>query len=171
MPVPWLAIAVIASAALGAYSAYAQGQAQSKMAAYNALIARQNAELARKQMAIAKTEKEIIEARHRREAEKTLAAQRAGWAKAGVSMEGTPLIVAAESMSEAELDALAIRYASTVEQSQILAQAAGYEQQAQLERMRGRAARTAGYLGVGTSLLGGVERWIAPKDAPKTVKA
>ena len=161
MPIPWLAIAAITtvlSAAVGGYSAYAQGQAQSRMSSYNALIARQNASLAAEQMGIAKKERGIIEAKHIRESEKYLAAQRAGYAKAGVEMEGTPLLVAAESMANAELDALAIRYAGTVEQSQILAQKAGLQQTETLEKMRGKMYRTVGSLGAGESLLTGAEK-------------
>ena len=152
------AAAAVASAGISAYSQYAQGQAQSRMAAYNARIASQNAELAMEQMGIAKTQKEIMEARHRRGTEKILSAQRAGWAKAGVEMAGTPLIVEAETITEADLDALAIRYAGTVEQGQIMAQVAAQRQEAALQKMAGRAARTAGYLGAGTSLLTGLSQ-------------
>ena len=159
MPFPWLAVAVITAAigtGVSVYSAISQAQAQSSMASYNALIARQNAALAAEQMGIAKKEKDIIAARQARESEKYLAAQRAGFAKAGVGMEGTPLIVAAESMVGAELDALAIRYAGTVEQSQLLAQKAGLQQQETLEKMKGKMYKTAGYLEAGSSLLSGV---------------
>lgn len=152
------AIATVIGAGISAYSAYAQGQAQSRMAAYNALIARQNAELASEQIEIARKEKEITEARQRREAERKIAAQKPLWAKAGVTMEGTPLIVEAESLTEAELDALAIRYAGTVEQSKILAQQAGWKQEEMLQRMRGRSARAGGYLEAGTSLLTGLSK-------------
>jgi len=150
------ALATAATGAIQAYSAYQQGQAQSRMAAYNALIARQNAELAAEQMKISKKEKEIIESRQRREAERVLASQRAAWAKAGVEMAGTPLMVEAETLTEADIDALAIRYASTVEQSKLLAQQAGYKQEEMLQKMAAKQYRTAGYLGAGTSLLTGL---------------
>ncbi|MBT9138744.1 MAG: hypothetical protein DDT31_01319 [Syntrophomonadaceae bacterium] len=149
------AVASVASAAIGAFSSISAGRAQARMAAYNARIANQNAELAIAQMDIAKKQKEIMAARHRRGVEKTLGAQRAAWSKAGVDMAGTPLLVAAETEFEADLDAMAIRYAATVEQGQLLAQAAGQRQEATLQRMAGRAAKTAGYIGAGTSLLTG----------------
>lgn len=151
----WMIIPAIISALTGVYSAISSAQAQSSMSSYNALIARQNAALTASQMEIAKKEKGIIEARYRAQSEKTLASQRTGYAKAGVQMEGTPLLVAAETMGEAEIDALAIRYAGTVEQSQLLATQAGYQQQATLEKMRGKMYRTSGYLQAGTSLLSG----------------
>ena len=145
-----------AGAGISAYSAYSQGQAQSRMAEYNALIARQNAELASGQMDIAKKEKDIMEARLRRRTEQTLASQRAGFAKAGVEPAGTPLIVAAGTITEADLDAMAIRYAATIERGQILAQQAGLKQEERLQRMAGRQYQTAGYLGAGASLLSGI---------------
>ena len=123
------AVATLGSAGVSAYSSYAQGKSQAAISSYNALIAKQNASLTAKQIGIAEKEKDILASQYRQKAEKTLAAQRAGWAKAGVTMEGTPLLVAVESMAEADIDALAIRYAGTVEQSQLLSQQAGYQQQ------------------------------------------
>lgn len=156
--ITWAAIAAITSTAMGVYSAVAQGQAQSRAAAHNALIARQNAALSAEQMGIAKKEKEITAARHMREAEKTLASQRALTSKAGFEMEGTPLYTAIETMAGADIDALAIRYAGTVEQSQLLAQQAGLKQQETLEKMRGKMFGMAGTIGAGQSLLTGVSK-------------
>mgnify|MGYP001584850161 CR=1 FL=1 len=166
------AIAAVAAAGIGAYSAVSTGQAQSRMAAYNARIANQNAELAMEQMEIVKKQKDIAAARHARGVEKTLASQRAGWSKAGVEMAGTPLMVAAETMTEADLDTLAIQYASTVEQSQIAAHSAGLRQEATVQGMAGSAARRAGTLGAGSSLLTGVAQGAyyysqRPKPPPK----
>jgi DNA helicase IV len=150
------AVASVLAAGISAYSAIQQGNAQARMAALNAKIASQNASLALEQMEIARREKAIEEARHRRRMEKILAEQRAAWAKAGVEMAGTPLMVMADTMTESELDAMAIRYASTAEQSKILAQAAAHKQEALLQQMAGRQARTAGYLSAGSSLLSGL---------------
>ncbi len=144
--------------AVQAYGQFQAGQAQAGMASYNALIARQNADLTSRRMELAKTEKEIIEQKFRKKGERTLASQRAAFAKAGVELEGTPLIVAEETASEIELDALAIRYSSSVEQAQLLSQKAGFEQADILERMRGRQAKGAGFIGAGTTLLTGIGR-------------
>jgi len=150
------AATAVASAGISAYSAYEQGRSQAKMAEYNALIARQNAKLAGEQIGIVTKEKAIEAARLRRNTEDILASQRASFGKAGVEMAGTPLMVAAETMTELELDALAIRYAGTIEQSRILAQQAGLRQEAQLQGMVGRQATLAGNLGAASSLLTGV---------------
>ena len=87
-----------------------------------------------------------------------LSAQRALTAKAGLEMEGTPLYIAAETIAGADIDALAIRYAGTVEQSQILAQQSGQKQQETLERMRGKMFGMAGRIGAGQSLLTGISK-------------
>ena len=155
----FVAIAIgtaVGGAALSAYSAMAQGNAQSKMMQYNSMIARQNADLTRGQMEIAKKEKKIVEAKHIKQSQKTLASQRARYSKAGVILEGTPELVATETMSEAALDAMAIRYAGTVEQSQLLAKEAGYKQSAMLSEMQGGMYKSAGYLNAGSSLLTGL---------------
>ena len=159
---PWpLIVAAIATAigtGISAYSAISQGQVQSAMTANNARIARQNAALIEGQKGIAKREKSIIEARSRKQAERVLASQRAGYAKAGVTMEGTPLLVQTETMSEADLDALAIRYAGTIEQSQLIAQQSALRQEAMFEKMRSGQYKTAGYLSAGASLLTGIDK-------------
>src|SRR3990167_9832642 len=147
----WVVVAIAS-----AYSDYEQGRAQAQMAEYNALIATQNAKLAGEQIGIVTKEKAIEAARLRRNTEDILASQRASFGKAGVEMAGTPLMVAAETMTELELDALAIRYAGTIEQSRILAQQAGLRQEAQLQGMVGRQARFAGNLGAAISLLTGL---------------
>ncbi|KKN27531.1 hypothetical protein LCGC14_0863670 [marine sediment metagenome] len=154
----WAVISMFAGTAVSAFSSFQQGQAQSVMSGYNALIARQNADLTSKRMELAKTEKKIIEQRFRKKSERTLATQRASFAKAGVEAEGTPLIVAEETAAEIELDALAIRYAGTVEQSRLAAEQAGFEQADILSRMRGSQARIAGRLGAGSTLLTGLGR-------------
>lgn len=155
----WVATAIaVVAAATGAYSAISQGQAQSRMSAYNAMIAKQNATLAAKQIGIARTEKGITEAKSMSNANRVLASERAAYAKAGVNLEGSSLMVEATTQSNAELDALAIRYAGTVEQSQILANVAGQKQQEMLEKMKGKMYSQAGYAQAGNSLLTGASK-------------
>lgn len=157
-----LIIALI-GAGVSAYSSYQQGQAQSAMANYNALIARQNADLTAKQMELQKGETDIAVKRHRAKTERTKATQRALFGKAGVEAKGSPLLLAEETATEAELDALVIRYAGSREQANILAQQAGFEQEAIIQRMRGTQARRAGTLGAGSTLLTGLGRTFYPK--------
>ncbi|MFZ2937653.1 MAG: hypothetical protein WA066_02990 [Candidatus Omnitrophota bacterium] len=167
----WVAVgAIVIGTGLTVYSMYSQGRAQQYMSNYNAMIARQNAELMTEQMKIATKEKEIAAERHQRGVGKVIASQKALWAKAGVDMAGTPLVAEAQTLTEAELDALAIRYAGTVEQSQMLDIQSGLKQQETLERMRGSAYAKAGYLGAGSSLLTGMGQaygMLTPAKTPK----
>lgn len=108
------------------------GRAGQQAAAYN--------------MESAQMEGAAREAAQRRESSRQLGSIRAGIAKSGARMEGTPLMVLAESAANAEIDALNTRFSTG--------------RQVELERMRGAEARRAAYWGAGTSLLAGASRLI-----------
>lgn len=106
------------------------GQSESQAAEYNA------------QTAVA--EAQIEENRRRTEASRAMGALRAGISKSGVTMEGTPLMVLAESAANAEIDALNAQWTG--------------QRQAQSQLMRGSAAQTASYYRAGTSLMSGLAK-------------
>jgi hypothetical protein len=113
-------------------SAFHEGEAQGQAADYNAQAATQNAEQTRLQ---AKEE----ERRARIAGRKHLGSMRAGYGASGVQMDGSALDVLEESARNVELDALTIRHAGEV-------RARGFENEAVLERMRGKNARKGGML-------------------------
>lgn len=156
----YVAVAAIAVGVIGAgiaaYSTYSQGQAQRKQSAYNALIAQQNANLAAKKAEMTRTATELEAERFRKQTKAFKAAQQVGYAKAGVQMAGTPVLTAAETQRQADIDELAIRYAGSVELSNVLAEQARQEQTAVLMQMQGKQASRAGSLGAGASLLTGL---------------
>jgi len=159
---PWLALAAIAtvlSAGTTAYSSYQQGQAQQSMSSYNALIARQNADLALQKQELQKMQTKITEQREREKTERFISEQRALYGKGGVTTEGSPLLVMADTAAQGEVEALAIRYAGSMEEANIIAQGSGYRQDAELARMRGGAASKAGSIGAGSALLTGVSQF------------
>lgn len=84
------------------------------------------------------------EAAQRQQASRQMGAIRAGISKSGVRIEGTPLMVLAESAANAEIDALNTRYFS--------------EREATLSRMKGKAEQRAAFFRAGTSLLAGAGR-------------
>lgn len=110
--------------AVGAAKSY---DAQAQSAQYNANLQRQEAS--------------AEEARRRKAADRQMGTIRANRAKSGVTGEGTPLLVLAESAEQAEIDALSARWSG--ETSANL-----YEQQA-------KSARKAKPYAVGSSLLTG----------------
>ena len=139
---PELALAAaIGGSAVSAFGMYQQGQAAKRSAAYNAAIQRNQA--------IAARQKADYDARRKRsEVETLLARQRAGFAKGGVVLEGTPLEVLEATAEAGELDAQAIIYGGEVG-------ATGYESHAQLSELEGAQAAQAGMVGAGATLLTG----------------
>lgn len=135
---PWIAGA---SAAVGAVGAIQQGRAASAAANYNASVSERNAQIEEMQAA------EDAE-RSRRATRRRLGAMRAAYGASGVALEGSPMDVLEDSYAEGELDALTIQYQGRMA-------AMNSRENARLERMRGRASKTAGYLKAGTSLLTG----------------
>jgi hypothetical protein len=115
---------------LGVMGAVRAGQAASMAGQYNAESARM--------------EGAVREAAQRQQTGRQLGAIRAGISKSGATMEGTPLMVLAESAANAEIDALNTRFT------------AGRE--ATLSTMRGQEGRRAAYWSAGTSLLTGLSR-------------
>ena len=128
-----------AATVIGTAGTLISGFQQGRMADYNARLAEQQA-------AAERSKAKLEEARHRRKVEKLKGTQRAMFAKAGVTMEGSPLLVMEETAAEGELDAMLIRAGGE-------ARAAELYGEASLSRMRGRQRRTAGVMGAGTTLL------------------
>lgn len=109
----------------GAVGANQQAEANAQIAEYNAQLERRRG--------LAEEE------RRRRESAVRIGALKAAVGKSGVTMEGTPLLILAQSAAEAEVDALNARWSAN--------------QSAQLDEMRARNYRTAGKINMGTSLL------------------
>lgn len=84
----------------------------------------------------------------RRETARLLGRQRAGFAKAGVGLEGSPLLVMAETAAEGELLAQRERHRGEVARTRAANEAA-------IAKAEGRAALVGGVLGAGASILTG----------------
>ena len=138
------AVAAVASAAVSAVGAIQQGKAAEAAGKFNAEVARQQAEQER---LIAERDAR----RFRQEQSRLLARSRALRAGQGVTGEGTPLLVDEATAGEIELGALTIRHGGLVRATRL-------EQQAQLDKFRGRSARQAGFIRAGSTLLTGASR-------------
>ena len=130
-----------AGAVMSAVGAIQQGKAAKNAANYNAAIATNDAR-------IAELQAQAEESRHRRMARKAIGGIRAAYGASGVTLEGTPTDVLYESVANAESDALNIRYGG-------LLRSQGFMNTAQLDRMQGKNAQTAGYMNAASSLLSG----------------
>lgn len=136
------AFLLVASTALSATAAIQEGQAAAAQGKFQAGILRQRADRDR-QVAAANEED------FRRKQSRLIGKRRAALGASGVEQgTGSPLLVAEDFAGEVELGALRIR--STGETS-----ATRLEQQADLERFRGRSARRAGFIRGGALLFSG----------------
>jgi len=140
-PATWAAIATVAGTTMSAMSQIQQGKSTKQWSEYNAAIAERDA-LAAQQSA------EYDAGEKRKETERLLGRQRALYGKAGVTLEGSPLLLMEETASQGELDALMIEREGKLK-------AGNYQSEAALSRMKGSSAQKAGYYGAGSSLLTG----------------
>jgi hypothetical protein len=126
---------------LVAYGNIVQGQAQQKGHDYNATMLRQNA-------AIEEQQGGAREEAQRRKAREVLGSQAAAFAQAGTGVGGSAADIMKQSATNAELDALMIRYESGLK-------ATGLKNEAQAETYAGKVAKQAGKYGAIGSILGG----------------
>lgn len=119
-----------------------QTRAQMQAAAFNAALARQQAEQE-------EGAKEIELYRLERQRRRMLGEQRALYAKAGIQIEGTPLEVLADTEAQFELEKRLIGYERQIKKQRALAE------ERFLRRQR-RQIGITGALGVGATLLGGL---------------
>ena len=141
----WVMWAGLAVSAVGAVQ---QGMAASQQAKLQAGILGQQAAQERKQAAANERDFRASQSR-------VAAARRAALGGAGIQQgAGSPLLVSEDFAGEVELQALRIREGGEI-------RATRAEQQASLQRLAGRQARTGGFLRSGSLLLSGAGRTFA----------
>lgn len=131
----------LASTAIGAVGKIAEGNAAAAAANYNAKLAIQQGNTA---AANAYTEAQM----KRRETARRIGQTAAAIGSSGFTVQGTPLEVLSETAALGELDAQTII-------TNGLNKSRGFENDARLERLRGRTAQTQGYLDAAGTLLSG----------------
>lgn len=142
----------IAGQLQAAQAAAAQAEGQQALAEFNAKVQEQEARTREAQA-------QFRQQRQVKEAARISSSLLAGIGKAGVVPgEGAPLFIEAEQAEESELENLLIGFEGQIG-------AARARSQAELDRLQGRIAgrragfaRTAGFIGAGTTLLTGFER-------------
>jgi mannitol-specific phosphotransferase system IIBC component len=137
-------VATIAATAYSVSASIQSGKANEAAAEANAQQAEMNATASRAQAAASAES-------HGREARKRIGLMEASYAASGVTSEGSPLEILQQSERDAELDRLTILYGGET-------RALGYQGTASLDRSRGEAAATAGYVRAGSELLSGASR-------------
>lgn len=146
------AVAGLAGTAVSAVGAIAAGNAQNDVAQYNAKIADNNATAERER---ASYDAGLIKDERRR----VVGSQKAAMAANGLDISsGSPLAVLGDTTGQAEMDILARLYGGE-------SAATAYGNDATRMRIEGKAAKQAGKIGAGSTLLTGlgstVSKWQA----------
>lgn len=146
---------LITATAVSAYSAYQQGQtaaAQAKQEAawhdYNAKVAKREAEAERKAAEFESTQ-------HAKAAKQLLARQRALVGASGVTMEGSPLLVAEDTAAQLALEGANIRMTGARRVGAWTSRSILDTSMAKAARASAPGYKTAGYLRAGSSILQG----------------
>lgn len=143
-------IAVMTAVATGiqVVGALQQASAASKADKYNAAVATQNAQ-------IAKDQADMQLRQQQTDSYRKLGAIKAGYGASGVTSDGSPMDILADSYTQSELDASTIVYNGKV-------RAAGYTNSANLDRAAASNATTAGYMDAASkALTGGTKTYAA----------
>jgi len=128
---------------LGVVGSIAGGVQQNNVAKYNAQVAENNAGASRAEAS--------YEANMQREQQRRImGAQRAAGASSGLDLStGTPVAVLGDTAKQSEMDIMARLYSGE-------AAAVGFQNQAAQFRAEGKAAKQAGFINAGTSLVSGL---------------
>ena len=143
-PITWaVLIMAVLSAAGGAYASLEQGKAAEKSAKYSAKVNEINAETANQQALFDAGQTRLKNARLK-------GAQRTAAAASGIDDSGSVLDVENDSAIAGEMEALTSIYTGG-------ASANANRNRAKMNLFEGAAAKKAGYIGAGTSLLTGAK--------------
>lgn len=131
------------------------GNAQYQAGMYQAAISENNAKLAEQQAAESIQQGRVEEMQVRRDAAMLRGNQRATLAALGqVVDEGTAASIVEDTLVQGQVDALTTRRNAQREALGFRIQAQDFRNEAQLNRMGAKSARTAGFYNAGASLLG-----------------
>jgi len=165
------AVALVAATAASAYAGYSSNQmakqnanAQKQMAEYNQRVAENNAQLAIQQGG-------QQEEAQRREARQSLGQQRAALAESGIGFDGTGGDLYQQSATDAELDALNIRYNADLQSASFKNNASLEGYQAQVYGKQAKDYGNAANVAVGTELLSGYSGYASGQAKLKASKA
>lgn len=142
---------------VGQQQAQAQAaQASAAQARYQAQVAEQNRELARRQQADALQRGQVAEENRRRVTAQQIGQQTAALAAQGTDLEGSPTDILGDTAAAGELDARTVRANAAREAYGYEVQGLGYGNTAAMEYTRAaNSTYTPNYLGAGASLLSG----------------
>lgn len=152
--------ATAASTVVGFMGSMQQGRAAQAQANYQAAVSRNNAQMAEWQAQDAIKRGQIEEDQHRRKVSQFIGTQRVGFGASGFDLgDETAVDILGDTAAMGEYDALTIRNNAAREAWGYRVQGSNYTAEANLQTMRGQAARSgAMWQGVG-DLLGGAAKF------------
>lgn len=157
-------------AGLGAASAITGGIASRNQALYQAQVAKNNAEVEKRNSDQSLISGQSAETAKRIQTTRLIAAQTAGQAANGLDVAvGSPLDVRNADQMEGDLDALTIRYNATRQAYGFNVQADNDLTSAKMYKRAGNDALFKGFLGAGTSLISGASSITGQASALKAV--
>lgn len=149
----------VASAGVGAMGAIQQGQSQAAAAGYNAKVAANNAQIATENANFVGAEGEQNVASAGAKTKATVAAITANQGASGVNINtGSSVDVRESAAKVGMLNALNVRSEAARKAYGYQTEAASDTAQSQLLRSQQKAAKTAGFLNAGATILGGVSK-------------
>lgn len=130
------------STGMSIYGSLKEGEDIKEAAAYNAKIAKEDAEAVKRKAA-------YDESVHRERIRSFVSSQRSIIGASGVQIEGSPELAILDAIEKGELDALAIREGATSD-------AKRFESEAKLSKLAGETAVTQSRFKAGSTLLSGL---------------
>jgi hypothetical protein len=156
----------VASTAVGAYGQIQQGQAINAQSKYEAKVADRNAKLSEAGREDARKRGEREQLNHWRRVSQMMGEQRAQFAAGGLDVNfGTPGAVVEDTMLIGLEDSQILAENTRKEMEGFDIEAANLRDSAKAARMRGKAAKQAGYIGAASTILGGAAQ-VAGKFSP-----
>ena len=136
-----------------AFGQNAEGQAEQQRQNLNAQLAEQDALLTQADIKISKASRDLTRKRERRTLKRFVSTQNALFAKAGVTLSGSPIAVIEETIAEGELDIIINDINANLDQIELQRQADKYGFEAGQSRAAGKSAASAGRTRAGLTLL------------------
>lgn len=140
------AILSVVSGVIGAVGAIQSANAQAAASEYNAQIQERNSKISEQNRKFNVDTARIASEDKARENRRTLASMRAAYGASGLDLAGSPLEVLADASTEMALDERRVAYEGYTRNRDSQIEQIGYGEQATLNRMEGKAAKTSGYI-------------------------
>lgn len=145
-----------AMTALSAYGAIMGGKAEAAQAQAQANAYTQQAQLDEANAKVRLQQADAQEEAVRRETRRRLGQLRGEIIQSGTGLGGSNAAIYQQSARDAELDALNVRYGGLMEARGLMNQASANRYNAAAAKAQGKAAKRAGYMRAGTSILTGM---------------